>query len=1075
MTTVLIDPTLRRARIVRGCLAFLLLFTVGAATIFASGLRGDARVPPPLPSPRKVVQTAGRRPVRGRRPVTGILGRSANARAGDRSEPRPREVIAFVDPSAKGALVSLDRHAEALSAIAATGFLVGDGGAVIDRVDAALLDVARSHQLPTSVLLQNLDEDDGRWRPDRLRALARNAAARRRLAVELERACAKHELRGVHLDLEELEDSDWPMVTQLASELAARLRPQGFEVAVDVPPFLDEKTLRALGRVVDRVVVMAYDEHDEHSAPGPVASSDFVERALAAASVVGSERLTAGLAIYGYDWIDGGPPEPRSFVEAHLAARELLTTPMWDPASGNSWLSYSDESGPHEIWLADAATLSNQLQSAARHAGAIALWRLGGEDPGVWEILQGRGPHALGDVPPDDGVEITGRGAFLSLAFAPEAGRRDVAVADGRIINEAWTQSPSPYLVRRAGAGPKRVAITFDDGPDERYTPAILDTLARTGTPATFFVIGLNVAHAPGLVERAFAEGHAIGNHSFTHPDVEHVGELRLRVELESTSRLVESLTGRRPLLYRPPSLADVEPHDATSAAAFARAGALGYLVVDMDVDPRDWEPQTASSIAERVLSRSTNGGVILLHDGGGDRSATVAALPGIIAGLRARGLGIVPLAELVGKSRDEVMPRSPERPAVAAVADRAIFRGGSALVIASRLALVAALALIVLRTLLMLICAAIAERRRRRRRTGPLPSTTVVVPAFNERDVIARTISSVLASDLPVQLIVVDDGSTDGTAEHVAAVFGHDPRVRLIAQRNGGKAAALRTGFAAADTEVVVALDGDTLFGPDTVRRLVEPFLDPRVGAVAGTAEVGNLENVLTRCQALEYLVQQELERRAWDAFGALPVVPGAVGAWRRRAVAKVGGFSSETLAEDADLAMALCRAGWRVVHAPDARARTEAPSDVRGLFKQRVRWSFGVMQALWKHRRALVERNAGAFGRIVLPTMILFQVLLPLLAPFALVALSAAAVAGNWRPALFATTALTVAEWLQTAIACWFDRRGRWRLMLWLPAARVIYRPILWLVTARSLARVLDGIPLGWGKLARRGTVSP
>jgi cellulose synthase/poly-beta-1,6-N-acetylglucosamine synthase-like glycosyltransferase len=394
-----------------------------------------------------------------------------------------------------------------------------------------------------------------------------------------------------------------------------------------------------------------------------------------------------------------------------------------------------------------------------------------------------------------------------------------------------------------------------------------------------------------------------------------------------------------------------------------------------------------------------------------------------------------------------------------------------------SGLALWAGGALIALRLIVVLGAAAASQRRRRRRPAGALPSVTAVVPAYNEEAVIERTVSSLLSSDVPLDVLVVDDGSRDRTTEVVTTRFGRDPRVALVRQNNRGKAAALRTGFRLARGEIVVALDGDTLFRPDTVRRLCEPFADPRVAAVAGTAEVGNLENGLTACQALEYCVQQELERRAWDAFAALPVVPGAVGAWRRSAVAALGGFASDTLAEDADLAMALCRAGHLVVHAPSARAVTEAPATMRALCKQRVRWCFGVLQALWKHRRAIVERRAGAFGRVVLPMLLLWQIVLPLLAPLAMVALVAALATGHLAPALVTSAALLVADLVQALVAVRLARGSggsvprRW--IFWLLASRVFYRPLLMAVMWRSLARVLDGIPLGWGKLERRGTV--
>jgi cellulose synthase/poly-beta-1,6-N-acetylglucosamine synthase-like glycosyltransferase/peptidoglycan/xylan/chitin deacetylase (PgdA/CDA1 family) len=1094
MTPVLIDPTLRRARLVRASLLLVSVAALLVIALFCRGLRGLGRAPLALPAPRRGLAAARRlpRPPRVPRPVLGRRPKSGRT-AGRGEPPAPTagyedapDVIAFLDPTVVGALASLDRHADALAAVASVGLLVGEGGAVVDRLDEAALDVARSHALKILGVVQNLDERDGGWRPDRVAALARDRGDAARFASALADLCRLRQLAGIHLDLEEIDEDDWPSVAHLARVVAARLRPLGLELSIDVPAQLDPRALGAIAAVVDRVVVMAYDESDDEGPPGPIASDAFVEAALEQASVVPPGKLVAGLGIYGYDWVGHEPADPLSFVAALAAAKEAHVEPEWDPVAGNSHFRYSDDEGLHEVWLLDGASVWNQLGIAARHhASAVTLWRLGGEDPGVWDAiaaLHGRGTTAeLATVPPDERVENLGDGPFLSLALRPEAGQRELQLDGTRIVGERWQRLPSPYLVRRAGIVPGRVALTFDDGPDPRFTPAILDELRRAGVPATFFVIGVNAERAPDLVRRAWAEGHEIGNHSFTHPDVDVVGEARLQVELEATSRLVESLIGRRPLLYRPPSLADIEPRTVAGATAFARAGSLGYLVVDADVDPRDWESPSAADLTRRVLAETHDGGVVLLHDGGGDRSTTLEALPAIIDGMRGRGLSIVPLAELVGKRREEVMPPSPTRPPVAETIDRAVFGTAARVIAWSRACLVAGLALVVLRLVLVVACALVAERRRRRAastRNAVLPTATVVIPAYNERAVIERTVGSVLASDIPVQVIVVDDGSTDGTWQLLSERFRHDHRLSVVAQPNFGKAAALQTGFAWARGEVVVALDGDTVFAPDTVRRLVQPFTDRRVGAVAGTAEVGNRENALTSCQALEYLVQQEVERRAWDAFAALPVVPGAVGAWRRRAVAEVGGFTSDTLAEDADLTMALCRAGWRVVHAPEARAYTEAPSTVSALMKQRRRWSFGVLQAMWKHRAALFDRRAGAFGRLVLPAMIAFQVLLPLLTPAALLSTVVAAVGGHLGPALVVTVALLGGEAVQAAVACVLAQRsGRpdaCRLLAWLLPSRLVYRPLLFLVLVRALGRVLDGIPLGWGKLARRGTVA-
>jgi peptidoglycan/xylan/chitin deacetylase (PgdA/CDA1 family)/spore germination protein YaaH/GT2 family glycosyltransferase len=1075
MKTILVDPTLSRARRLRFSVGMSLLLMLAIAAIFVRGLRPGRAAPPALRSPRKAIATRSARPAAGQLsghrtardfPVEKNFAPRAIARTVVASATgAPPRVIAFVEPSVPGARESLVAHADQIAVAAFTGLLVQKDGTVVDRIDPALLALARSRGLAVQAVLQNLDAASVDWSEVPL-----DEKGRARLIDRIDAACERHDLSGVHIDLEAL--GDWDGVTALVRELAVRLRLRGREVDVEVPALLDGATLARLGEVADRVVVMAYDEHDEAGPAGPIASEAFVGASLsAAAAAVPAGRLAAGLGIYGYDWTgEGGAPV--SFVEAAAAAKEARTPLKWDPASGTATARLADEEGAHEVWLLDGASLWNQL-AVARDSGisTVALWRLGGEDPGVWAALAGHA-EGLGEVPAPDGVDNQGDGPFLALALSPEAGRRRIELRDGRITDEEWFALPSPYVVRRAGVVPGKVALTFDDGPDPVTTPAILDVLAARQAPAAFFVVGLHAARFPELVARIAREGHELGNHSFTHPDVDRVSAGRLEAELEATTRVVEGIAGLRPLLYRPPSLADVEPRTVAGAAAFARAGSLGYLVVDADVDPRDWQETSAARLTETVLREAAQGGVVLLHDGGADRRVTVEALPAIVDGLRARGLELVPVSQLIGKRRDEVMPPARPRTPARRIAEHAVFSSLGVLARVCGAALKLALALVVLRGLTTIGLALWSERRRRRRRRGPLPSVTVVIPAYNEGPLVARTVESVLRSDVPVDVLVIDDGSSDGTAARLRRRFGRDFRVRVASQANGGKARALRTGFAMSRSEVVVALDGDTLFARDTVRRLVEPMLDERVGAVAGTALVGNVENGLTAAQALEYLVQQGLERRAWDALDAVPIVPGAVGAWRRRAVEAAGGFQSDTLAEDADLAMALRRRGWKVVYAPGARAYTEAPSTVAGLVRQRRRWSFGVLQALWKHRRALIERRAGALGRVVLPSLVLFQLLLPLLMPFALVQLVFAAGGGRLGAAVAAWAILQGVELAQLAVALGLARAEAPLLRGWLWSL-LVQRPVLTLVQLRALWRVLDGIPLGWGTLTRRNSV--
>jgi cellulose synthase/poly-beta-1,6-N-acetylglucosamine synthase-like glycosyltransferase len=221
--------------------------------------------------------------------------------------------------------------------------------------------------------------------------------------------------------------------------------------------------------------------------------------------------------------------------------------------------------------------------------------------------------------------------------------------------------------------------------------------------------------------------------------------------------------------------------------------------------------------------------------------------------------------------------------------------------------------AVILIRLALMVLMA----HRHHRRRDDPSFSwgspitepVSVIVPAYNEQECIADTVDSLLASDHPLEIVVVDDGSTDDTAA-IAESFT-DPRVRVVRQANAGKSAALNTGIAHAHHEIIVMMDGDTIFEPGTVRALVQPFAAGEVGAVAGNAKIVNRSSLITRWQHVEYVVGFAIDRRVYDTMRCMPTVPGAVGAFRRRALLDVGGVSDYTLAEDTDLTIAIGRAG--------------------------------------------------------------------------------------------------------------------------------------------------------------------
>jgi len=366
-------------------------------------------------------------------------------------------------------------------------------------------------------------------------------------------------------------------------------------------------------------------------------------------------------------------------------------------------------------------------------------------------------------------------------------------------------------------------------------------------------------------------------------------------------------------------------------------------------------------------------------------------------------------------------------------------------------------------------------------------PDVTVVVPAYNEEKVIIRTVQSLLSQRYPLEIIVVDDGSPDGTADVVAGAFQNNPRIRVLRKPNGGKASALNLGVHEAKGEIVVAVDADTVLAPGAIEALVGPLADDRVGAVAGNAKVGNRINLVTRWQAVEYVTSQNLDRRAFSLLNCITVVPGAVGAWRRQLVLDAGGFSEQTLAEDQDLTLTLLRRGWRIAYADRAIAYTEAPDTLAGLSRQRFRWSFGTLQCAWKHRGALFRRRYGALGFVALPNVWVFQLLFPFLAPVAdlLFVWSLATVYLNklqhgaeyamqsLQQVVVYYLAFLAVDWL-AGIAALLMEPGEEKGLSWLVLLqRFVYRQVLYLAVVKAVFAAAQGRARGWGKLVRKGTV--
>jgi biofilm PGA synthesis N-glycosyltransferase PgaC len=282
-----------------------------------------------------------------------------------------------------------------------------------------------------------------------------------------------------------------------------------------------------------------------------------------------------------------------------------------------------------------------------------------------------------------------------------------------------------------------------------------------------------------------------------------------------------------------------------------------------------------------------------------------------------------------------------------------------------------------------------------------------------------------------------------------------------------------LNRALAEVRTELVVTFDADTVIGPGTVEALVRHFVDPRVAAVAGQVRVGNRRGLLTRWQSLEYLTAIGLDRTAQSLLGAIMVVPGACAAWRRSAVLAAGGFDPRTLAEDCDLTLSLQRAGWRIEQDHDAVALTEVPQSARSLVRQRFRWMFGTLQAVWKQRAMLLRPRYGALGLVVMPYSVLSVVVPLVFLPVAYWLIVQSVLAGDLRTVLLYLGVLTGLHLVMATVAVALMRERWWHLLV-VPVYRVIYEPLRTYLLYSTALAVLRGRMVGWDKLTRTNTVS-
>ena len=995
-------------------------------------------------------------------------------------------------------------------------------------------------------LINNYDPTKGQFLPA-IGDFLKNPDARARFLDQLDQFLAANpDYHGLSMDFEEIPDDAQPGFNALIAALYADFHGKGLRLYVNTPVGDDSFNLKYLADHSDGLLLMNYDQHETGSAPGPVAAQDwFVDNLKQVLKTVPKEKIICSLGSYGYDWTTPLPTPQQEKArkalgakappEKVLAAHNVSAQEAWQAASDsessvdldgdsmNPHFAYDDEDAQerHQVWFLDAVTVLNEMR-AARALGlqTYALWRLGNEDDSLWNIWDAP-MHAdpvkdLAKVDPGYDIDTEGEGDILRVTRKPQPGARSVTMDDDKsvplqyrmIVDESMDTYPLSYTVEQYGYHPKKVALSFDDGPDPDWTPRILEILKRYNVKGTFLMIGEVAENNVGLMQRVYREGHEIGNHTFTHPDISEISNSQVDLQLTLTERLFAAKLGVQPLYFRPPYSIDQEPDTNDQAAPIDRIQGLGYVIVGNKIDTNDWDehprktPQEiTASVFEQIKAMETKpwarGSIILLHDGGGDRAPTVAALPVLIQALRAQGYEIVPVSELLGKTRAQVMPQLTPKQRWQARADSVafflfaffnhfvigVFFVGDVLM-SARLIIIGLFATI--------------DRFRKRKNFADAsyqPRVAVLIPAYNEETVIVRTIRSVMMSNYKnLHIVVIDDGSTDRTFQVATEAYTKDiesGRLKVLTKPNGGKAEALNFALEHLEEEIYIGIDADGVIAHDAISRLVCHFANPEIGAVAGNAKVGNRVNLWTRWQALEYITSQNFERRALDLFDVVMVVPGAIGAWRTAAVRTGGGYHSNTVAEDADLTMNLLEQGYAVIYEDQALAFTEAPVNMDGLMRQRFRWSFGILQAVFKHRGAITKRRA--MGLFALPNIVIFQILLPLVSPlidlmfvFGIVKYF---IDRHFHPETTSTAnlyklltfflAFMIIDFLASSLAFLLERKhpaskGDGWLLFHIWIQRFSYRQVFSVVLLKTMKRAIDGKPFNWDKLDRTAKMS-
>ncbi|MDB5227757.1 MAG: glycosyltransferase [Bacteroidota bacterium] len=973
-------------------------------------------------------------------------------------------------------------------------FISPTGDTLSTDIDQRVLPMLQKDNKVTMPLLSNYSGNA--WNGNAVNRIFTDPKKAQQLISQVIAKLDKYHFKGICLDFEELDSlKDDAVLINFEKNLYTQLHAHGYLLGQCISPGNEDYPYEKLEKYNDYIFVMAYDQHFPTSTPGAISEAQWVDKIMKSMTAsIPPEKFVLCLASYGYDWLKGGTGLDVTYEEAVTIAKESEGKIIFDNDNYNLHFNYFDDADQeHEVWFTDAATNFNIMRSAADYGVAgVAIWRLGSEDPRLWNFYNkpmSRDSNMLGadqlykfeNIIAPQHVDYIGEGEVLNIIATPQQGKVKVEVdpKDKLITGENYLQLPTSYVIKKYGrANPKEIMFTFDDGPDPKYTPEILKILKKEHVPAAFFVIGQNAENNLPIVEDIYNGGFELGNHTFSHPNLAEVSKERAALEINATRRIIEAITNHSTVLFRPPFNADAEPQDLAEIIPVQESRKDNYITVGESIDPQDWDEKkiNSDSIYNRVLRQLNLGSIILLHDAGGDRSATVEALPKLIKYFKANGYKFISVSDLLQKTPAELMPPLASRKEI--WMNKVNFYFASSFFWTQHFIYALFFFAIILamgRTIFIALLAIIQYFKTKKRKINKdyNPMVDIIVPAHNENVNVIKTIHNLLKSDYAnTKIIFVNDGSKDNTLEIVQNEFSNHSKVIILDKINGGKASALNYGINHSDAEIVVCIDADTQLKFDAVSRLVESFVNEDIGAVAGNVKVGNLVNMLTNWQFIEYTTAQNFDRRAFELLNCITVVPGAIGAFKREAILEVGGLTSDTLAEDCDLTIKLLKNGYKIVCCNEAIAYTESPETMQQFIKQRFRWCFGVMQVFWKNRETCFYPKYKALGLIALPNILLYQFFLPFFAPIADLIMIFGLFTGASGNFIWFYLGFQLIDLISAFIAFRMENED-WRKLWMVIPQRFSYRWIMYIVYFKALSRAIKGEMQAWGVLKRTGNV--